>query len=112
MNRLQGAAKQHRGRLRHVLAGFPWNAARKLAFAPTATNRVTHAYAGDAEARDSRSRDDKRLVQFHYDASNDFYRLFLDAEMVYSCAYFEIGQETLAEAQTSKIDHILTKLRL
>ncbi|MEZ5862905.1 MAG: class I SAM-dependent methyltransferase [Geminicoccaceae bacterium] len=39
--------------------------------------------------RDSRSRDDKRLVQFHYDASNDFYRLFLDAGMVYSCAYFE-----------------------
>lgn len=112
MNRLQGEAKRHRGRLRQVLAGFPWSAARKLAFAPSRTQRVTHAYAGDEEARDSRSRDDKRLVQFHYDASNAFYRLFLDADMVYSCAYFETFETDLDTAQTAKLDLICRKLRL
>ncbi|WP_298437350.1 cyclopropane-fatty-acyl-phospholipid synthase family protein [Ottowia sp.] len=55
---------------------------------------------------------DKEAIQYHYDVSNEFYAQWLDPAMVYSCAYFETGQETLAEAQTKKIDHILTKLRL
>ncbi|MCB2038854.1 MAG: class I SAM-dependent methyltransferase, partial [Ottowia sp.] len=55
---------------------------------------------------------DREAIQYHYDVSNEFYAQWLDPAMVYSCAYFETGQETLAEAQTRKIDHILTKLRL
>ena len=43
---------------------------------------------GAAAARPETGRDDKALVQFHYDLSNDFYARFLDAEMQYSCAYF------------------------
>ena len=55
---------------------------------------------------------DRAAIQYHYDVSNDFYAAWLDPAMVYSCAYFEQGNETLAEAQMKKIDHILTKIRL
>lgn len=55
---------------------------------------------------------DREAVQYHYDVSNDFYALWLDPAMVYSCAYFEQGDETLEAAQQKKIDHILTKLQL
>jgi cyclopropane-fatty-acyl-phospholipid synthase len=55
---------------------------------------------------------DSEAVQYHYDVSNDFYQAWLDPAMVYSCAYFENGDETLAQAQQKKLDHILTKLQL
>jgi len=55
---------------------------------------------------------DRQAIQYHYDVSNAFYAEWLDPAMVYSCAYFEQGGETLAEAQAKKIDHILTKIRL
>ena len=55
---------------------------------------------------------DRASIHYHYDVSNDFYAEWLDPAMVYSCAYFEQGDETLAEAQAKKIDHILTKLRV
>ncbi|MEX3787965.1 class I SAM-dependent methyltransferase [Paraburkholderia sp. BR14374] len=55
---------------------------------------------------------DLRTVRQHYDVSNDFYRLWLDRRMVYSCAYFENGDEDLATAQQKKIDHILAKIQL
>lgn len=55
---------------------------------------------------------DADAIRYHYDVSNDFYRLWLDENMVYSCAYFENGDETLAEAQLKKIDHILNKIQL
>ncbi|MFM0053221.1 class I SAM-dependent methyltransferase [Caballeronia grimmiae] len=55
---------------------------------------------------------DKRAIQYHYDVSNDFYKLWLDRRMVYSCAYFENGDEDLTTAQQKKIDQILTKIQL
>ena len=55
---------------------------------------------------------DKKSVQYHYDVSNEFYKLWLDPNLVYSCAYFENGDEDLATAQLKKIDHILTKIEL
>ncbi len=55
---------------------------------------------------------DQAAVQYHYDVSNAFYQAWLDPRMVYSCAYFENGDETLEEAQLRKIDHILTKVQL
>lgn len=51
-------------------------------------------------------------VAHHYDLSADFYRLFLDQDMHYSCAYFETGTETLEEAQAAKARHIAAKLFL
>ncbi|MFM7632591.1 MAG: class I SAM-dependent methyltransferase [Betaproteobacteria bacterium] len=55
---------------------------------------------------------DARAIAYHYDVSNTFYQAFLDREMVYSCAYFEQGDEDLATAQQKKIDHILNKIAL
>lgn len=55
---------------------------------------------------------DRAAIAYHYDVSNDFYRCWLDPKMVYSCAYFERGNEDLATAQVKKIDHILAKIRL
>ena len=59
----------------------------------------------------TRSRD-ARAIAYHYDVSNDFYALFLDREMVYSCAYFRTGEEDIHTAQAQKLDHICRKLRL
>lgn len=59
----------------------------------------------------SRERD-RQAVQAHYDVSNDFYKLWLDERMVYSCAYFPTGTETLDQAQEAKLELICRKLRL
>jgi len=71
-----------------------------------------HAYQGVDAERDEAGRDNKALVQFHYDLSNAFYALFLDPEMVYSCAYFPSWDASLEEAQVAKLDMICRKLRL
>jgi cyclopropane-fatty-acyl-phospholipid synthase len=72
----------------------------------------SQAYAGAQPERREAGRDDKALVQFHYDLSNRFYALFLDPEMVYSCAYFPRWEASLEEAQAAKLDMICRKLRL
>jgi len=54
----------------------------------------------------------RRNVAAHYDIGNDLYRLFLDADMQYSCAYFQNGDETLEQAQLAKKRHIAAKLML
>ncbi len=53
-----------------------------------------------------------RHIRFHYDRSNEFYRLFLDPRMVYSCAYFHSPETTLEDAQVAKLNHICRKLDL
>ena len=60
----------------------------------------------------SAGRDDKEMIGFHYDLSNEFYSLFLDKEMVYSSAYFPTPDSSLDEAQLNKLDLICRKLRL
>lgn len=54
----------------------------------------------------------KEDVVHHYDLGNDFFRLWLDDSMTYSCAYFHSPSDTLEQAQQQKIDHSLRKLRL
>jgi len=53
-----------------------------------------------------------RNIRFHYDRSNEFYRLFLDPRLVYSCAYFHSPDKTLEDAQIAKLDHTCRKLDL
>ncbi len=55
---------------------------------------------------------DAAAIQFHYDVGNNFYQLWLDRRMVYSCAYFRTPGETLDAAQEAKLDLICRKLRL
>lgn len=57
-------------------------------------------------------RRDREAIEYHYDVSNDFYSLFLDRNMVYSCAYYRRETDSLETAQEQKLDHILNKLML
>ena len=57
-------------------------------------------------------RSNQRNIAHHYDVSDAFYRTWLDARMVYSCAYFRSDADTLDAAQAAKLDHICRKLRL
>ncbi len=63
----------------------------------------------DEANRRHRQRDQ---IRRHYDVGNDYYRLFLDPTLTYSCAYFEHDDDTLEAAQHQKVDHLLRKLRL
>lgn len=71
------------------------------------TSRVARRFAH----RHSRQTD-RAAISFHYDVSNAFYGLWLDAERVYSCAYFETPEDSLEQAQRNKLEHICRKLRL
>jgi cyclopropane-fatty-acyl-phospholipid synthase len=59
----------------------------------------------------SRKRD-AVAVRSHYDVGNEFYALWLDRRMVYSCAYFDTGEEDIDAAQEAKLDYTCRKLRL
>jgi len=67
---------------------------------------------GIARAGRALQRNSSEAIARHYDVSNDFYRLWLDPQMVYSCAYFRNAEQGLAEAQEDKLDYICRKLRL
>ena len=54
----------------------------------------------------------QRQIQSHYDLGNDFYKLWLDDTMTYTCAYYKTPTDTLEQAQRQKIDHVLRKLQL
>lgn len=70
--------------------------------------KVINSFSTGTE-RDSNT---KNSIAYHYDISNEFYKLFLDPEMVYSCAYFSDPEQSLADAQREKLDYICRKLRL
>lgn len=54
----------------------------------------------------------EKEVTAHYDIGNDFYKLWLDKTMSYSCGYFKQEKDSLYQAQVNKVDHILEKLHL
>jgi cyclopropane-fatty-acyl-phospholipid synthase len=78
--------------------------------------------AGDSTTYNSRSNmwkwwrhtkpADRKAIQHHYDVGNEFYGLWLDANRVYSCAYFRTQDDSLDLAQEQKLDHICRKLDL
>jgi hypothetical protein len=55
---------------------------------------------------------DADAIAYHYDVSNDFYRLWLDEDMAYSCAYFKEREDALDQVQIQKLDHVLRKIRV
>ena len=79
--------------------------AESLARSVAASTRAGFHYV----TRHSRQRD-REAIEYHYDVSNEFYALFLDRNMVYSCAYYRDNGDSLEAAQEQKLDHILTKL--
>ena len=74
----------------------------------SSAGRLRRALRATVHSRDR----DARAIAHHYDVSNDFYRLWLDPQMVYSCAYFRTADQDLASAQTAKLDHIFAKIML
>lgn len=54
----------------------------------------------------------RRNIHHHYDIGNDFYKLWLDRDMVYTCAYFPSPNMDLEQAQTAKLDYVCRKLQL
>ena len=75
--------------------------APRVGRSPAALSGELHSAARDAEA-----------VRYHYDVGNEFYRLWLDRRMVYSCAYFRTDDATLDDAQLAKLDLVLDKLQV
>jgi cyclopropane-fatty-acyl-phospholipid synthase len=104
--------KETRIGLGDLRKGFPWTKALPLLLARDGAVEIRHQFhGGDAPRRGGRAKD-KQFIQYHYDASNEFYALFLDPEMVYSCAYFRDWSNSLEVAQRDKLDLICRKLRL
>src|SRR6476660_5036728 len=55
---------------------------------------------------------DKEAVRFHYDVPVEFYRLWLDSRLMYSCGYYQNDDDALEQAQTQKLEYLCRKLRL
>ena len=72
-----------------------------------------HQKVGSKKSSGQAAHDNGRAsIAYHYDVGNEFYHLWLDPEMVYSCAYFRDEQQSLADAQREKLDYLCRKLRL
>jgi cyclopropane-fatty-acyl-phospholipid synthase len=101
------------GRLaRGISKGAAFDVFRRFAFAPTGAGPSVATVKGDEIARDGKPETNKANVAYHYDVSNEFYRLFLDREMVYTCAYFAEDHWDIDRAQADKLEMICRKLRL
>lgn len=72
----------------------------------------TRTFDGDEKGANKTERDEEKFIQFHYDVSNEFYQLFLDERMIYTCAYFTDWTNDIHQAQKDKLDMICRKLRL
>lgn len=112
-------------KLRHHLASLRLSLAEKARLAAKALRikpENTVSIDGDAPkwtsslgqklGLESSKNLNRKAISFHYDVSNDFYALWLDERMVYSCAYYEDSDQSLEQAQRNKLDHICRKLRL
>ena len=104
--------KNSRNRTKKVSKGVVFKSVLPFLFAKGESTEISHGFQGDETGLTRKQADNKDFIQFHYDVSNDFYKLFLDPEMVYSCAYFKDWNNTLEQAQQDKLDMICRKLRL
>lgn len=72
----------------------------------------SHSLTYDHAVKGHTKIENSDAIQFHYDVSNEFYALWLDDAMIYSCAYFQTVEDTLKQAQQAKLEHICRKLML
>lgn len=98
------------GRMRDVMA----IAASLLPGSPVAsdTSWWTQMFRKAKSIASHTPQKDAEQIRFHYDVSDDFYALWLDPRRVYSCAYYRDADQSLAQAQEAKLDHICRKLML
>lgn len=94
---------------------FTGSARRVIAIAEGMVGEISHgrdALASRWRLWRHQQRGNRANIGHHYDVSDAFYRLWLDSNLVYSCAYFRSDDDALDAAQTQKLDHICRKLRL
>jgi cyclopropane-fatty-acyl-phospholipid synthase len=106
--RVTGSRQRARQLRKGLLARVAWN----FFSARSAPAAAGHRFAGDDTGLRRTQEDNREFIHFHYDLSNDFYQLFLDPEMVYSCGYFRDWDESLEQAQRNKLEISCRKLRL
>jgi cyclopropane-fatty-acyl-phospholipid synthase len=110
------AARRPTARSRELMKSFDkrlaLSALARFVFVPRGGPWPLEAVRRDNARADGSEAINKNNIQHHYDLSNRFYELFLDPEMVYSCAYFKDWHNDLATAQADKLDMICRKLRL
>ena len=100
-------------RLGEYLLSKHWSAKEKLRLGAWALRLLpAHGIDPHLHGRLHSKQRDQQAVSYHYDVSNDFYALWLDKEMVYSCAYFHGPHDDLDTAQRQKLDYCCRKLRL
>lgn len=104
--------KSSRDRLKKARKGLLFRNALPFLMAPGQSAAARHGYDGDEIGRGQVPRENKDYIQFHYDLGNEFYQLFLDPEMQYSCGYFTDWGNSLEQAQRDKLEMICRKLRL
>lgn len=100
-------------RLADYLLNRKWSAREKLRLGAWAL-RLAHSYVvgPHLHGRLHSKQRDQQAVSYHYDVSNEFYALWLDKQMLYSCAYFHTPHDDLDTAQRQKLDYCCRKLRL
>jgi cyclopropane-fatty-acyl-phospholipid synthase len=101
---IKGSMRELMAAATGLLPGSPVEAARQGVFSALVKQLIS-------VWRHSIERDAKQ-IEFHYDLSDDFYALWLDPRRVYSCAYYQTPDMSLAQAQEAKLDHICRKLKL
>jgi len=108
-------AKRPKTRTRDLRKGLNKLAALRTSlaflFVPRGGPWPLEAIGRDRESSGAEA-ENKKNIAYHYDISNAFYQLWLDKEMVYTCAYFHNWSDSLDVAQTNKLDMICRKLRL
>ena len=110
---LRRSKVKNREIIRRLDKGLVASTAMRFLTVPRGGPWPLEAMRGDQAApADGGEAANKTNVQYHYDISNAFYALFLDPEMVYSCAYFHDWTQDLATAQRNKLDMVCRKLRL
>lgn len=106
--RKKSREKKHR----RIRKGLLFKEALPLLMTSSRRVTVSHRYDKDELGRNAAARNNSEFIRFHYDAGNEFYQLFLDPEMQYSCGYFRAPDESLEQAQLNKLEMICRKLRL
>jgi cyclopropane-fatty-acyl-phospholipid synthase len=101
-----------RERLRKISKTGLVKKALPFLFAKTQVADLKQGFKEDMVGRVESKRKNKDYIQFHYDVGNDFYKLFLGKEMMYTCAYFRDWSNSLDQAQHDKMDMICRKLQL
>ncbi|BBB33246.1 cfa cyclopropane-fatty-acyl-phospholipid synthase [Thermotomaculum hydrothermale] len=85
-----------------------FNLLRKLPKRDKPYSKIRAKLKGEKHSKER----DAQAISYHYDVSNEFYKIFLDKNLQYSCAYFQTGEEDINTAQIQKMDYICKKLYL